>query len=104
MKAVLVLGCEGRTEHGFHFCRGVENVVLDLEPIRAREDFKQLIEYLDRVPKIFDAPCCKSSIITNAIYKIYDMGFINQELYDKIGFFYKQHLYCGMVLRVRAKI
>lgn len=103
MKAVLVLACEGRTEGGFVFCRGVENVILDLEPIRARDDFKQLIQYLDSVPKIFDAPCCRSGIITNTIYKIYDMGFIDQDLYDKIGFFYKQHLYDGMVLFVRPK-
>ena len=41
MKAVILLGCDGRQDNGFIFCRGVNNVVLSL-------DKRQYAEYIQR--------------------------------------------------------
>lgn len=103
MRALLILGCEGRQEKGFHFCRGVENVILDLEKVRAKENFVELVKYLDSIPKLFDAPCCNHNIVSNAVYKVHDMGFIDNRLYEEIGYFYKMHLFCGLVLKIVPK-
>lgn len=103
MKAILVLACEGRTDDGFQFCAGVENLLIDLEKITHTENYKALIQYLDRVPKIFDATCCNNNVITNTVYKIYELGYITEKRYKQIANFYKFHSYCGMVLQAKIK-
>lgn len=103
MKALLILGCEGRQEKKFYFCHGVENIILDLESIRAKENFTDVVKYLDSTPKLFDAPCCNHNIITNAVYKVYDMGLIDNRFYEEIGYFYKMHLFCGLILKIIPK-
>ena len=103
MKAVIILSCEGRIDKGFRFCGGVENVVLDLDGLQVFENYLDLIKYLDNLPKIFDGPCHKSHIITNAIYKLYEMSFINEELYKRLCDFYKFHNRCGLILHAKPK-
>ena len=103
MRALLILGCEGRQDKGFHFCHGVENTIVDFEKWLHKENYLDLIKYLDGVPKLFDAPCCVHNIITNAVYKVYDMGFLTEHEYDKISHFYKMHLFCGLVLKIVPK-
>ena len=103
MKAILTLGCEGRQDEGFHFCSGVSNVVIDLESISHTENFKNLILYLDKVPKIFDNPCLTSHIISNTIYKIYEMGYLTEIKYKYIAYFYDMHKRCGLILKVSLK-
>jgi hypothetical protein len=44
MKAFLILSCEGRQDDGFHFCNGVENIILDLEKVEASKDYVNLIK------------------------------------------------------------
>lgn len=103
MKASLIIGCEGRTDNGFQFCAGVSNIVIDFETITHTENYKMFIQYLDRVPKIFDGVCCNQNIITNTIYKAYEFGYISEQRYKQIANFYKFHTYCGMVLEVKPK-
>jgi hypothetical protein len=103
MKALIVLGCEGRVDNNFKFCNGVYNIILDLEVIRASENYKSLIEYLNCVVKIFDNPCCNLNVISNAIYKIYELGYINKEIYDRINNFYNFHRRCGLILQCFPK-
>lgn len=103
MKALMVLFCEGRTDDGFQFCSGTSNIVIDFETIKHTENFKNFIQYLDRVPKIFDGVCCNQNIITNTLYKAYEFGYISEPLYKQIANFYKFHSYCGMILEVKPK-
>jgi len=103
MRAVLILGCEGRQDKSFHFCHGVENIIVDFEKIVHKENYLELVKYLDDVPKLFDAPCCIHNIITNTVYKVYDMGFLTEAEYDRVNYFYKMHLFCGLVLRIFPK-
>lgn len=103
MKCILLLSCEGRQDNGFRFCSGVENLVLDLDGLEASENYLPLIEYLDKIPKIFDNPCCKSHGVSNAIYKIWEMGYLKDELYRRIADFYKFHHRCGLILTAQPK-
>jgi hypothetical protein len=98
MKAVVVLGCEGRTDDNFSFCKGVSNTILDLEKIRATKNYTSIIEYLNGVVGIFDKPCCSMNVIANAIYKIYEFGYIDESKYKHITNFYTFHRRCGLVL------
>ena len=103
MKACVVFECEGRSDSGFQYCSGVSNVVLDLEKIPNREVYLQVVQYLDKVPKLFDRPNCNVAQITNTLYKIYDMGLMDERLYERIGHFIKHHSYCGLILKVKPK-
>ena len=103
MKAVVILSCEGRQDNGFKFCSGVQNIVLNLEGLEVTENYLDLIKYLDNVPKIFDSPCCKSNVVTNALYKIYEMGYIDNEKYARVADFYKFHNRCGLILSAKPK-
>ena len=103
MKALIILGCEGRQQDAFHFCSGVENIILDLESINASENFKELIKYLDGVSKLFDGPSFDNNVIINTVYKIYDMGYINETFYKYVYHFYDMHKRCGLILKILPK-
>ena len=103
VRAILKLFCEGRTDDGFRFCSGVENTIVDLEDAEYTEDYDKLMEYLGETIKIFERPCVNNNIITNAIYKIYTMGYIEDKLYLRIADFYKFHLRCGLILKAVFK-
>ena len=105
MEAYIVLACEGHTDKdsGFCLCRGVENYIVDLEKISKTEQYLDLIKYLDQVPKLFEGPCCKINIITNAVYKIYEMGYLDERTYQCIAYFYQRHQHCGRVLYIQPK-
>ena len=103
MKAVIILSCEGRLDKDFRFCSGVQNTVLNLEGLEITENYLELIKYLDNVSGIFDKPCCKSHIITNTLYKSYELGYLNDELYRRISDFYKFHNRCGLILSAKPK-
>ena len=103
MKSILVLGCEGQQHNGFYLCHSVKNTILDLESIERSDDHFAVIKYLDQVVKIFDSPCNKYNVITNAIYKLYQMDIINEELYQSISYFYKIHAKCSLILTCEVK-
>lgn len=104
MKAVITLGCEGYQEKGFHFCEGVENIILDLEEIQKSENYFQLIQYLDAVVKIFEGPCNNMNIITNAMYKIYTLGYLTDLQHHYIAHFYNMHRRCSLIMEAKPKI
>ena len=103
MKAIIILKCEGRQDKGFHFCSGVENEILDLEKIEATENYIALIKYLDGVTKIFNEPCFKSHVISNTMYKLFEMGFIDEVKYKCFSYFYEMHKRCGVYIKVSLK-
>ena len=103
MRAVLVLKCEGHTLDGFTFCTGVSNVILDLEAIEGTEGYVGLVKYLDSVVKVFDKPCVNANVISNALYKLYEMGYADEKAYKYYGFFWGQHKGCGLILEVVVK-
>jgi hypothetical protein len=103
MKAIITLKCEGRQDKGFRFCSGVENEILDLEKIEIKENYIDLIKYIDRVTGIFDGPCFKLQVISNAIYKMFEMGFIDDLTYKYFSHFYEMHKKCGLILLAKAK-
>lgn len=103
MKARILLLCEGRQDDGFHFCSGVSNVILDLETIQHTKDYKQLIEYLDRVPKLFTDDCFNNNVIVNTIYKLYEMGYLKEDFYKRIINFYNWHRQCGLLMKIEVK-
>ena len=103
MQAVVILGCEGRQDDGFKFCNGVNNVLLDLEKISNSDNYDQIMDYLDKVVGVFKNPCCKPNIISNAIYKMYELSFFNDIEYKYISHFYRMHDRCGLVLTAVLK-
>lgn len=105
MKAWLILGCEGHVdkETRFRLCMPVENAILDLEKIRGKEHYFDIIEYLDKVPKLFDGVCFKTNLISNAIYKIYEYGYIEERLNKYIRYFYEKHQHCGIIMYLKPK-
>lgn len=103
MNALLVLKCEGYQQNGFYLCHSVKNTILDLQDIVNSDNYYEIIQYLDNVVKIFDGLCNKYNIITNAIYKLYQLGFIDDELYQNISYFYKVHAKCSLILECEVK-
>ena len=103
MNAILILSCDGRQDDGFKFCEGVENIILDLEEIEPTENYLQMIEYLDKVPKIFDSKCFTKNIVANTIYKIYEMGYMTEVKYKHVCNFYQFHARCGLILSAIPK-
>ena len=105
MRAWLVLGCDGHTDKdtGFCMCPSVENIILDLEKIRKTYHYLDFIRYLDRVPKLFNGVCAKPNLVTNAVYKAYEYGYMEERLYNFIGYFYKRHAHCGIILYIKPK-
>ena len=103
MKAVVVLKCEGHQLDGFTFCVGVSNVLLDLEGIEATPNYVGLIKYLDSVAKVFNGPCVNANVISNTIYKLHEMGYVDEKRYKYYGFFWTQHKGCGLILEAAVK-
>lgn len=102
MKVNLFLGCEGLTLNNFRFCSGVRTCVLDLETIIGQHQF-DLIKYLDSTVKIFEGPCNKLNLISNTMYKLYEMQFIDETMYKNISYFYNMHKRCGIILFCEPK-
>jgi len=103
MRAYIILECEGRQDEGFYSCSGVKNTIVDLEKERASENYIELIKYLDKVPKLFEGPCFKAHIISNAVYKMYELGYISEKMHKYIAHFYQMHKRCGLILRAEPK-
>ncbi len=103
MKAVILLGCDGRTDNGFIFCRGAENIILDLEKHQYSENYPRLIEYLKDTIKLFDGACCKHNVVSNALYKFYELGYSNDTQYKYIINFTNFHKACGLILKIKQK-
>ena len=103
MKANIILKCDGRQDDGFYFCSGATNIILDLEKVEASENYINLIKYLDGVIKIFDGPCSRLGVISNALYKIYEMGYMTDKVHKYIAHFYEMHQRCGITLLCEIK-
>ncbi len=103
MKTIIILGCEGREDNNFKFCNGVENILIDLEETMFDDSYDALLEYMDKVVKIFDAPCCKSNIVSNALYKMYELSFFDDVRYKYISHFYRMHERCGLIMKAKFK-
>jgi len=88
---------------GFHFCSGVENIILDLEKIEASPKYVDLIKYLDSVVKVFDGPCASNNIIGNALFKIYEMGYVDEKTHKFFSYFWDMHKRCGLILVAQLK-
>ena len=101
MKVLLVLACDGVIEEDFTICPGVENTILDLEKVARTKNYKDLVSYLDKVPKLFEEPCiCKTNIITNTMYKVHELGYISERRYNVISHFIKAHFKHGLILKL----
>jgi len=103
MRAFLILACDGRECDNFKFCSGVKNIILDLEKVFPQDKYIYLIKYLDSVVKIFDSKCFITGVITNALYKFYEIGVIDDSVYKNISDFIKIHARCGLILYVQPK-
>lgn len=103
MKAFIILSCEGHQQDGFYFCNKVENIILDLEKIKRTSNYFNLIKYLDSIVDIFKQPCGKQHIVSNAIYKMYEFGYIEEKLHQSIAHFYDRHRRCNLILKVSPK-
>ena len=103
MKAYIVLKCEGHQLDGFKFCAGVLNTVLDLELLEATSNYVALIKYLDGVAKLFNGPCVSANVISNALYKIYEMGYVNEKTHKYFAYWWDMHKRCGPILELVVK-
>ena len=103
MKCIITLSCEGRQDNNFNFCSGVKNIIVDLETIVTSENYLNLMEYMDKVVNIFNTPCFNSNIIINALYKIYELNFLDDKKYEYISHFYRMHEKCGLILKCQFK-
>lgn len=103
MQANLVLECEGFRQGQFCFCAGVKNTIMDLESIKYKDNYFDTILYLDKVSNIFNNKCNNYNIITNTIYKMYQLEHIEDDRYKAISYFYKMHERCGLLLYCEPK-
>lgn len=103
MKAVLTLSCEGKQMGGLVFCQGVKNTILDLEKKIYSPNYLALVEYMDKIAKLFEGPCFKNNVVSNALYKIYELEFIDEEYYKYITHFCQMHRGCVVILKLEPK-
>ena len=103
MEAVISIGCEGRQDSGFVFCRGAENIILDLDKHKYSENYSQLLEYIEKVAKLYEGPCCKQNVVMNALYKFYQLDYLSELQYKYISYFTQMHKMCGIILKVKVK-
>src|SRR5271157_1367366 len=103
MKAVIILKCEGHQLNGFKFCSGVENIILDLEKIEATANYVSVVKYLSDVAKVFDGPCATMNIISNAVYKIYELGYMTDKMHQSFSYFWNMHKRCGLTILAEIK-
>ena len=102
MQAILILGCNGYTNQEFVFCKGVENLIVDLDKIKHTQNYIKMIEYLDHI-KLFEKTCINANVVSSCMYKIYEFGYITEIQYKLICDFIKQHLRCCLKLELRLK-
>ena len=98
MNASVMLRCEGYQSNGFQHCSIVKNTILNLKDLEYTKNYYELIKYLDNVLGIFDADCNVASKISNAIYKMYQLDYIKEDLHKQIAYFYTMHKRCGMIV------
>ena len=103
MKATVVLKCEGHQLDGFKFCSGVSNTILDLEGKELTANYVNLVKYLDSVVKLFNRPCVSNNIIGNALYKIYEMGYVDEKMHKYFAAFWGRHKECGLIMEAVVK-
>ena len=103
MKTTIIFGCDGRQEEGIVFCNGVQNEILDLENIVVNEQRVILTEYLTKTVKLFSSPCFNTNLITNTIYKIYELGIFSDKKYKYLVHFFNLHKQCGPYLKVKKE-
>lgn len=99
----VILGCFGLETEGFHMCRGVENVILSVNPCLS--DYPKFIQYLESCrlfhKPIFDYNAARSFVFY--LNKNFDQGMKpfwpakKFELYEK---FIVNHRHCGIFLRL----
>jgi hypothetical protein len=103
MNAVLIMGCDGRTDDSFQFCSGIRNVILDFSKTTHTANYRTLIEYIDCTSKLFEGPCFSGNVIMNTVYKLYELGYVSEELYARITHAFQWHKRCGVYLMIEAK-
>ena len=103
MKAALVLKCEGHKLDDFVFCSGTKTIILDLETIETTPNYVSLIQYLDGVTKLFDAPCVSMNTISSAMFKIFEMGYISEKVHKYFSYYWDMHKRCGLILECVPK-
>lgn len=103
MKAVLVIGCDGRVDDGFQFCSGVRNVLLDFEHQAHTANYRTLVEYLDISSKLFEGPCFNTNIISNTLYKLYELGYLTERIYGLTIQLFQWHKRCGLWIKIEPK-
>lgn len=103
MKAELIIACDGKTNDGFILCAGVSNVILDFESTQHLSCYHELINYFDINTGLFNGPCFSLNKITNALYKIFDLGVITKKQYSVLIQFFQMHKQCGIYLKIHPK-
>lgn len=98
LNAELRLACDGRTEEGFSFCCGMDNLVLDL-----CEATNSTLEYLDKVTNIFNEKCFNYNKIASTLFKLHSEGLISEKKYNIIYDFHTLHRKCGLYLYCKLR-
>ena len=100
MKGVILLGCEGRQDQGFIFCRGSENIILNLGKCVYSSNYLELLEYIEKIAKLKNGPCCVHHQIMNTLYKFYQLDFLSEKQYEYINRYTDMHKICGLILKI----
>jgi hypothetical protein len=103
MRALMILGCDGRVDDDFRFCSGVRNIILDFERIGHTSNYRTLIEYLDINSKLFDGPCCSTNVISNTTHKLFELGYLTEQVYNLTVQYFHFHRRCGLWLKIEPK-
>lgn len=97
MKAFLNLGCNGRKQAGLTICSGITDRLLDLRRIDNNEN---LIDYLDRHIRLFDAPAVDVNKVVSTIQHLTQNGAFFKQKEAAIAEFIAVHRRCGVFLYV----
>lgn len=102
-KIKLILRCDGKSDERVVLCSSTKTVVLHLHELRHKEDYVQLLDYLDKVSKVFDGSQFNNNIIVNTLHKIHQLGFLEEKRYKILISWFYMHRPCGIILELEVE-
>lgn len=94
-KADLVLGCNGREEHGICLCGGTSSVLLDIAAVPVTD--RRFYDYMFKLMKLESRPITDYNAVINTLHFLKET-YLTQQQYDLIGEWLRFHKRCGIYM------
>lgn len=94
-RADLVLGCNGREEHGVCLCGGTSSVLLDMAGVPATD--KRFYDYMYKLMKLEARPITDYNAVISTLQFLKDT-YLDEQQYAVIGEWLRFHKRCGIYM------